>query len=100
VNDVVPTIYEILDIIPPRIVNGVEQDTIDGVSFAYTLDDSKAKGQLFTQYFEIMGSRAIDHDGWLACAFGRCRSSVRSLGPCRWRGSRWLAESAGRNQYV
>jgi arylsulfatase A-like enzyme len=59
VNDVVPTIYEILDIIPPRTVNGVEQDPIDGVSFAYTLDDSKAKGQLLTQYFEIMGSRAI-----------------------------------------
>jgi arylsulfatase A-like enzyme len=70
VNDVVPTIYEILDIIPPRTVNGVEQDPIDGVSFAYTLHDSKAKGQLLTQYFEIMGSRAIYHDGWLACAFG------------------------------
>jgi arylsulfatase len=63
VNDVVPTIYEILGISPPRTVNGVEQDPIDGVSFAYTLGDPKAKGQLLTQYFEIMGSRAIYHDG-------------------------------------
>jgi arylsulfatase A-like enzyme len=69
-NDVVPTIYEILGITPPHTVNGVEQDPIDGVSFAYTLADSKAKGQLLTQYFEIMGSRAIYHDNWLACAFG------------------------------
>ena len=46
------------------------QDPIDGVSFAYTFDDPKAEGRLLTQYFEIMGSRAIYHDGWMACAFG------------------------------
>ena len=70
VNDVVPTIYEILGITPPRTVNGVEQDPMDGVSFAYSFDDSKARGQLLTQYFEVMGSRAIYHDGWMASAFG------------------------------
>ena len=70
VNDVVPTIYEILGITPPRTVNGVEQDPIDGVSIAYTFADPKAKGQLLTQYFEIMGSRAIYHDCWMACAWG------------------------------
>ncbi len=69
-NDIVPTIYEILGISPPRLVNGVPQDPIDGVSFAYTFDDPKAEGQLLTQYFEIMGSRAIYHDGWMASAFG------------------------------
>ena len=69
-NDIVPTIYEIIGITPPRTVNGVEQDPIDGVSFAYSFDDAKAKGRLLTQYFEIMGSRAIYHDGWMACAFG------------------------------
>ena len=70
VNDVVPTIYEILGITPPRTVNGIEQDLIDGVSFAYTFDDPQAKGRLLTQYFEVMGSRSIYHDGWMACAFG------------------------------
>ena len=30
----------------------------------------KAEGRLLTQYFEIMGSRAIYHDGWMASAFG------------------------------
>ena len=59
VNDVVPTIYEILGITPPRTVNGVEQDPIDGVSFAYSFDDPKAKGQLLTQYFEVMGPRDL-----------------------------------------
>jgi len=66
----VPTIYEILDITPPHQVNGVEQDPIDGVSMAYTFDDPQAKGQLLTQYFEIMGSRSIYHDGWMASALG------------------------------
>ena len=46
------------------------QDPIDGVSFAYTFDDPDAEGRLRTQYFEIMGSRAIYHDGWMASAFG------------------------------
>ena len=69
-NDVVPTIYEILDITPPRLVNGTMQDPIDGVSMAYTFDDPQAKGRLLTQYFEIMGSRAIYHDGWMASALG------------------------------
>ena len=40
------------------------------MSFAYSFDDPKAKGQLLTQYFEIMGSRSIYHDGWMASAFG------------------------------
>lgn len=69
-NDVVPTLYEILGITPPREVNGVPQDPIDGVSFAYTFDDAKAKGRLLTQYFEVMGSRSIYHGGWMASAFG------------------------------
>ncbi|MGH1565350.1 arylsulfatase [Mumia sp. DW29H23] len=69
-NDLVPTLYEILGITPPREVRGVEQQPLDGVSFAYTFDDADADGRLRTQYFEIMGSRAIYHDGWIASAFG------------------------------
>ena len=69
-NDIVPTIYDILGITAPRVVGGVQQDPIDGVSLAYTFDDPGAAGRLRTQYFEIMGSRAIYHDGWMASAFG------------------------------
>ena len=69
-NDLVPTIYEVLGITPPRMVRGVPQDPIDGVSFAYTFGDREASGQLVTQYFEIMGSRSIYHDGWMASAIG------------------------------
>jgi len=70
VNDIVPTIYEIVGITPPNVVNGIPQDAFDGLSLAYALGDAKAKGRKLTQYFEIMGSRAIYHDGWMASAFG------------------------------
>ncbi|MGN6693817.1 MAG: arylsulfatase, partial [Aquihabitans sp.] len=70
VNDLVPTLYEIIGITPPRVVRGVEQQPLDGTSFAYTFDDPEAEGRLRTQYFEVMGSRAIYHDGWMASAFG------------------------------
>lgn len=70
VNDVVPTLYDILAITPPKVVNGIPQDPFDGVSFSKTFADAKAKAGKKTQYFEIMGSRAIYHDGWIASAFG------------------------------
>ena len=69
-NDLVPTIYEVIGITPPELVNGIEQDPIDGTSFAYTFDDTEAEGRLKTQYFEIMGSRSIYHEGWMASAVG------------------------------
>lgn len=70
VNDIAPTIYDLLKITPPREVNGVPQDPIDGISLAYTFGDPRAKGRKLTQYFEVMASRAIYHDGWIASAFG------------------------------
>ncbi len=70
VNDVAPTIYEVLGIHPPEVVDGHKQDPIDGVSFAYTFDSPDAPEQKKTQYFEIMGSRGIYHEGWMASSFG------------------------------
>ncbi len=70
VNDVVPTIYDLLGITPPRVVNGIPQDPFDGVTFTSTFNDAKAKEVKHTQYFEIMGSRGVYHDGWMASAFG------------------------------
>jgi arylsulfatase len=80
-NDLVPTIYEVLGITPPRVVRGVEQQPLDGTSFAYTFDDADAAGRLRTQYFEIMGSRAIYHDGWMASAFGPRAPWIPGLPP-------------------
>ena len=70
VIDIVPTIYELTKITPPKVVNGFEQDSIDGISMAYAFGDAKAPGMRKTQFFDIMASRGIYHDGWFASAPG------------------------------
>jgi arylsulfatase len=66
VIDVAPTILEAAGLPEPRVVNGVPQRPMDGVSMAYTFNDAKAKERHTTQYFEMFGNRAIYHDGWYA----------------------------------
>ena len=66
VIDIAPTVLEAAHLPEPKVVNGTKQTPIEGVSLAYTFDDSKAKDRHLTQYFEIFGNRAIYHDGWLA----------------------------------
>jgi len=70
VNDIAPTIYEILDITPPEVVDGFPQDPIDGISFAYTFEDAGAENRKHTQFFDNNGSRGVYHDGWFAATFG------------------------------
>ena len=70
VNDIAPTIYEIVGIKPPKVVDGFVQDPIDGVSLAYTFSDPKAPTRKKVQYFDNNGSRAIYQDGWIAATFG------------------------------
>ena len=70
VNDVAPTLYDILHIQPPRVVDGFAQDPLDGTSMVYTFADPKAPGRKLTQYFDNNGSRGIYQDGWFACTFG------------------------------
>ncbi len=68
VIDIVPTILEAAGLPQPVSVNGVAQKPIEGVSMTYTWDNANAPGQRTTQYFEMFGSRAIYHDGWMASA--------------------------------
>jgi arylsulfatase A-like enzyme len=68
VIDVVPTILEACKIPEPKIVNGIPQKPIEGVSMLYSFDDAKAKDRRTTQYFEMFCNRAIYHDGWVACS--------------------------------
>jgi arylsulfatase len=64
--DMVPTVLDVLGIEPPAVIRGVTQAPIHGVSFAPAFDDPEAATRHHTQYFEMFGHRAIDHDGWRA----------------------------------
>ena len=85
VNDIVPTIYDVLSIKPPQVVYGVDQDPINGVSMKYTFAGAAEPGRKTTQYFDNNGSRGIYHNGWYASTFG-------PLTP-------WLTVSPGLNEW-
>src|SRR5215813_5620654 len=64
--DIVPTIYEWCGVTAPTELNGIQQKPIEGISFAFTIDDAKAESKRRTQYFELGGNRGLYHDGWMA----------------------------------
>ncbi|MGB0383997.1 MAG: arylsulfatase [Ardenticatenaceae bacterium] len=64
--DMVPTVLEALGLEPPRTIRGVTQSPIEGVSFFESFANPEAVSKHRTQYFEMMGHRAIYHDGWRA----------------------------------
>ena len=66
VVDIAPTVYEVTKIPAPKMVNGIQQDPIEGTSLAYTFNDAKAPEQHKVQYFEMFGNRGIYQEGWFA----------------------------------
>jgi arylsulfatase len=66
--DIVPTLYELCGITAPTELNGIQQKPIEGISFAFTIDDDEAESKRRTQYFELGGNRGLYHDGWMASA--------------------------------
>lgn len=81
--DLVPTLYECLELQPPEVVKGYIQNPIEGISFKYTFDaayddpnyvapdgDPNQPEQVKeTQFYAMLGTRGIYHQGWHACTF-------------------------------
>ena len=65
-SDVTPTVYECLGIELPEVVKGYTQWQLEGTSFKYSFDDAKAKTQKPSQFYVMLGTRAIWRDGWKA----------------------------------
>ncbi|MFE5320693.1 arylsulfatase [Paenibacillus sp. NPDC056579] len=63
--DITPTILDLLNIQAPARVDGVPQMPMQGVSMRDTLTEPNAASLRNTQYFEMLGNRAIWHDGWV-----------------------------------
>lgn len=64
--DVTPTVLDLLGMKQPRVVNGVDQRPMDGLSMAYTFADSRAPSRRESQYYEMLGHRSIYYKGWVA----------------------------------
>lgn len=71
VIDVFPTILELANIEEPEYVNHVKQQSVDGVSLVYSFDQPEVPTKRTTQYFEMIGNRAIYHEGWKAVSYHR-----------------------------
>ena len=61
--DIVPTILDCLGVEPPETIKGHVQSNFDGVSMRYSLNDAGADGRRKTQFYSMLGSRAMWHRG-------------------------------------
>ena len=64
--DIVPTILDLLAVTPPETIKGYVQSRFDGVSMRYAFEDPSAPSARPAQFYSMLGSRAIWHDGWKA----------------------------------
>ena len=69
--DIVPTVLELVGLDAPGEIDGIVQSHLDGTSFSYVLgqDGEFERDRHLTQHFEMLGSRALYHDGWKAVTF-------------------------------
>lgn len=77
VCDITPTVYDLLDIAPPETVKGIAQKPLDGTSFKAALTDPAADTGKDTQFYTMLGTRGIWHDGWFA-------NTVHAATPAGW----------------
>ncbi len=66
VNDIAPTVYDLLGVTAPEVYRGLEQLPVSGQSMRYTFDEPDAPTTKRAQYYEMFGHRAIVADGWKA----------------------------------
>lgn len=66
VVDIFPTTLELLGIKAPERIKGIEQQPVEGISLAYSINDANAPTRHTLQYYYMFGSRSIYRDGWKA----------------------------------
>ncbi len=67
--DLMPTVLEATGVERPAVLDGVDQDPLDGIGMRATFDDATAPSRRTVQYYEMLGNRAIYADGWKAVSF-------------------------------
>jgi arylsulfatase A-like enzyme len=64
--DLVPTILDVLGVDAPATIGGHQQSHFDGVSMRYSFDAAPMPSARQTQFYSMLGSRGIWHQGWKA----------------------------------
>jgi arylsulfatase A-like enzyme len=82
--DVLPTLLDVIGIEAPDVVGGVNQRGLDGVSFASTFATADAAEVHTTQYYEMLGCRALYQDGWKAVCYHEIQADEPGLDRVEW----------------
>ena len=64
--DLVPTVLDALGVDAPGTIKGHVQSHFDGVSMRSSFDNADETSTRSTQFYAMLGSRAIWHEGWKA----------------------------------
>ena len=68
VIDIVPTLLDELGLKAPEVYRGVSQLPLHGTPMGYTFDQADAPTRKQIQHFELVGDRALWHQGWKVVA--------------------------------
>jgi arylsulfatase len=82
--DLVPTVLDVLGVEAPETIKGHVQSHFDGVSMRYSFDDAAAPSTRTTQFYSMLGSRAIWHEGWKAITTHPSMSGWANFGEDDW----------------
>jgi arylsulfatase A-like enzyme len=82
--DLVPTILDALGVDPPEVIGGHVQSDFDGLSMRYSFDAGSIPSARTTQFYSMLGSRAIWHAGWKAVTTHPTISGWGNFGKDTW----------------
>lgn len=81
INDLAPTLLELLAITPPTEYRGQPVKPMEGVSLAYSLANPQAPSPKTEQYYELEANRGYTADGWKIAAY---REGNQTYDETRW----------------
>jgi arylsulfatase A-like enzyme len=82
--DLVPTVLDALGVDPPETIAGHVQSRFDGISMRYSFDAASLPSARKTQFYSMLGSRSIWHDGWTAVTTHPTISGWSNFGKDTW----------------
>ncbi len=82
--DLVPTILDVLGVEAPETIKGHTQSPMDGISMRASFEDASAETRRKTQFYAMLGSRSVWHEGWKAVTTHPCIAGWGNFNEDEW----------------